>query len=744
VHKAIGTLAVLFLAAHLLFLPPSLEDLDSVNFALGVRSFDVAHHQPHPPGYPAFIALAKLSTSALAIAGVPGSDVSGLAVWSAVAGALMLVLLFSFFGRIDDGAEATRRAVIAVVLVACCPLVWFNAARPMSDVAGLSAAFAALASCAWALTPGAPGSGSRTTLVAGAFFAGLAIGFRSQMALLTLPMLAFVLVVRRSQAVPLVGAAAAGVLVWAVPLVVLSGGPSAYIAALGSQAGDDFTGVVMLWTNPTPRVAIEAALHTFVRPWASPALGGVLIAMSIGGAWMQARRAPRVLALLAVAFGPYAIFHLLFQEPLTTRYALPLIPVTAYLSATLIAGSPARMSAILATALAALSLSHAVPPALAFGREASPFFSLLSEMRLLQARGAHPIVGMHRRVFTESRRARVYAGELPGTILPTPRDYEWLELTRAWRDGHDGDAWFIADPRRTDLALIDSAHARVRRYRWPFSSALYLGGTRPDELDWHVFSQPGWFLEQGWALTPEAAGIAARDGWGPHRRPSVGWVRRRPGETVMMIGGRQLSGDPPVEVVVRLDDRPAAMLTVRPGFFLDFVTLPAGMLAGDGWYAKLSVIAQASGGGAAAPVAIEQFNLQASETVQSGFDQGWHEPEYNPRTGRSWRWMSDRAAVRVHHAGRPVTLRLAGESPRHYFDTAPLVRVLAGEQVLAEARPSADFTMEVPIAPDVLATAGGRITIASDRSFVAGEREGTADRRRLALRIFSVDVEARR
>ena len=46
----LAALAALFLAAHLAFLPPTLEDIDSFNFAMGVRDFDVAHHQPHPPG----------------------------------------------------------------------------------------------------------------------------------------------------------------------------------------------------------------------------------------------------------------------------------------------------------------------------------------------------------------------------------------------------------------------------------------------------------------------------------------------------------------------------------------------------------------------------------------------------------------------------------------------------------------------------------------------------------------------
>ena len=46
-----------YVAAHLPFLAPSLEDIDSINFALGLRDFDVAQHQPHPPGYPVYIAL---------------------------------------------------------------------------------------------------------------------------------------------------------------------------------------------------------------------------------------------------------------------------------------------------------------------------------------------------------------------------------------------------------------------------------------------------------------------------------------------------------------------------------------------------------------------------------------------------------------------------------------------------------------------------------------------------------------
>ncbi len=592
-------------------------------------------------------------------------------------------------------------------------------------------------------------------MVVGAFLAGLSIGFRSQMAVLTVPLLLWVVVVVARVRLQALAAMAAGVAAWAVPLVWFSGGPRRYLEALGSQAGEDFSGVVMVWTHPTPRVAATAILQTFVRPWDSPILAGVMLVLAAAGAFVLLLRAPRVLAILAVVFAPYAVFHFLFQETVTVRYALPLIPLVGYLAAWALTEADARASAVATVALATASLLLVLPAVSAYGRTPSPTFALLAEMRILRDRGAQPVVGMHRRVFTESRRARVYDGEVPGTVLPVPRDYEWLEMTRAWREGHDGETWFVADPRRTDLALVDQAHSRTRPYRWPFNGSVYVGGARPDEMDWHILSEPGWFLERGWALTPETAGIAERDGHGPHRQPSLGWVRRRATEAVMMIGGRHLGGDPPVpvNVQVNLDDRPIATMVVGPGFFLDFVSVPAAALAGEGRYAKLTVSARLPDGGSGRPesqragttppVAIEQFNLQPPDRVQYGFDEGWYEPEYNPRTAQSWRWMSERAVVRVHPVDRAVVLRLAGESPLRYFAEAPRIRVSAGDRVLSEIAPTADFPMEVAIPADALAAADGRIVLTSDRGFVAGEREGTADRRRLAIRVYSLTVEGK-
>src|SRR5262249_18039507 len=129
------------------------------------------------------------------------------------------------------------------------------------------------------------------------------------------------------------------------------------------------------------------------------------------------------------------------------------------------------------------------------------------------------------------------------------------------------------------------------------------------------------------------------------------------------------------------------------------------------------------------------------DRVQFGFDDGWYEPEYNTTTARSWRWMSDRANVRIHSGGRPVTLVLRAESPLRYFNGAPHVTVSAGARVLAELNPTTDFTIQVSVPPDALLAANDRVTITSDRVFVPGDRDGSADRRRLALRVYSLKVE---
>jgi hypothetical protein len=374
VRRQVAALAVVVFAVHLLFLPPTLEDIDSINFALGVREFDVANHQPHPPGYPVYVALARVSAAAAAAWDADDPVLTGLALVSVISGALLVPVLYGLFRQLDP-----RLGWWAALATTCSPLVWFTAARPLSDMAGLAAALAAQVLCIAAIRGVRVDDERRHhwspafLVSAAAMLAGLAAGIRSQTMMLTAPLLLAALawprtgLAWRDRAVA-VGLAGAAVLLWAVPLVIASGGLGDYLVALGAQGGEDFRGVVMLWTSPHPRVAVEALRNTFVLPWGGLVPGLLIMTLALAGAVVAARRAPAILVLLAVAFGPYAVFHLLFHETATLRYALPLVPPVVFLMLYTVAGAGRAGPAVAGGVVAALSLVWTVPALQAYAR----------------------------------------------------------------------------------------------------------------------------------------------------------------------------------------------------------------------------------------------------------------------------------------------------------------------------------------------------------------------------------------
>jgi hypothetical protein len=333
-------------------------------------------------------------------------------------------------------------------------------------------------------------------------------------------------------------------------------------------------------------------------------------------------------------------------------------------------------------------------------------------------------------------------GRVP--FLKAPHGREWLTLITQWRANPDTRVSFVADPRRTDLALLDPrARTGPVQYRWGFVEPPFVGGTRPGDSDLYALSAPGWMLDRGWALTAEVAGVTARDGLGPHRRPSDAWVRTRSNGATLMIGGRHLgaANEPAARVSVSLNGRPLEALEVRPGFFFRVISLPPGSLAGVSAYVPLGVSsAAADGSPRIIPVALEQFDLQSNGTPMLGAEHGWFEPEYDPRTARSWRWSSEKATLWVRPIGRNLTLTLSGESPLRYYDAAPTVTAALGGREIARFRPSADFSEEIVLPADALERADGQVVITSDKFFVPAERAGVADQRHLALRIYSYTV----
>jgi hypothetical protein len=720
-------LVLIFLAAHLALLPRTLEDLDSVNFALGVRQFDVAQHQPHPPGYPVYIALAKVSTALLRATGIDAAAPRGLAIWSALAGAAAIPGVFLFFRRLEGRATVARWATLAL---AASPLFWFTALRPLSDMPGFAAAIWALG-----LLAGQP---SRRRLIAGALLAGFAIGIRSQVAVLTLPMLALALFAVRDRraAASALGAFAAGVLAWAVPLIVASGGVSAYLHALTFQAGADFSGVVMLWTHHTAREVARALLNTFVWPW-DWWLGIAVCLLAAVGAARIAWRAPGVLVSIVAVFGPYAIFHLLFQETVTTRYALPLLPVLAYAAIAAAEGLPARALPVAALGIAGIGLMQAIPASVHYAREGAPVFRAFDDMAAT-AHGGDRVdtVAMH----ASARRAAEWATPiLPARVAVARHGYEWLTLVGLWQAEPSARVWFVAEPTRTDLAQFDPrARDLARAYRWGFVEPPFVGGARPDNVDWYHMGPPNWMLDRGWSVTAEVGGVTARDHSGLPATPVVAWLKRQDEPLTVVLGGRNLAaaGANPAAVIARVNRKPyePAFPVAPDSYFFKVMDLPAGAVAGSTAYVPFEVSSDGL-------LSLEQFDAQPPGVPMFGYAAGWFEPEYSPETGRAWRWTSNKSELWVRPIGRPVILRLSGESPLRYYGVAPRVRVLIGTTELAAFDPSSDFEQTVTLPADLLAAANGRVTLESSKFFVPGGAGGGGDRRPLALKIYRVSVD---
>jgi hypothetical protein len=734
-------LALAFLLLHLPYLPSSLEDLDSVNFALGIRDYDVARHQPHPPGYPVFIALAK------AVHVLVPSEARALALVSVVAGALGVLAIGVLFRRLEGSRAPGVWWIAAVVVTMTAPLYWFTAARPLSDVAGLAAALAVQA-----LTLSAE---SDRALAVAAFGAGLAAGVRSQVVWLTVPLLMVKLLSTRywlrgrrglaparehlppgSQHLAPVRALAAfvtGLLVWFVPLVVVSGGPAAYWRALFNQGSEDFVNIQMLWNAHTPRDIANALYFAFIAPWATwPVAVVVLVCAALGLLWLF-RHAPAALFALAVAFGPYLIFDLVFQESFTGRYALPVVVPISYLAVSGLRVLPHDTGIAVAVAIAIFDAHIGGTSIAEFARHKAPAFRVLDDMRDAAASAPEPpVLAMDRRNEFDFRRPIVWVGgEMPAISrkLTAPAQHEWLETVKYWNGGGRAPVWFLVDPRRTSIDLVQ--HGEPSRYRWPLPYPVLVSGARPNEMDWYAVDRPEWYVGEGWALTPEAAGVAATDRRGLEYGPIDGWISNEARGSVVMLGGRNFDAQPSRLMVSWDRTGWREIATVAPGPFLHFIQMPLGESAGSSGYRALQLAAFRP-----AKMAVEQFDASASRPLV-GYGSGWHEQEFNPRTGLRWRWLSERGELLYRATSPRLTLHLEGESPLTYFDRPSRLLVRSGERVVFDKPLSADFSLNIPV------EGAEPIVLETDQVFAPADRSRrTGDQRHLGLRIFKCELRS--
>jgi len=328
--------------------------------------------------------------------------------------------------------------------------------------------------------------------------------------------------------------------------------------------------------------------------------------------------------------------------------------------------------------------------------------------------------------------------------LPSPPMREWLEAVKHWNGGARGPVWFIADPLRTDINLIQ--HEAPIAYRWPLPYPVLVGGARPSEMDWYRLDRPDWYLDDGWAVTPESAGIADLDRRGLTKGSIEGRVQSAVlGGGVLVFGGRNFEPTTRPRITITLGGFWTQTVTVAAGSFMKVYSLPFIDTVPRPDYVPVSI--------ASAPparVAIEQFDASVSRPVM-GFGDGWHELEFNERLGRLWRWLSNRGAIDFavrwprtsDPSTRRVMLHVEGESPLKYFSHPSRLTIRLGDRVLETRLLDDDFSFDAALPADVAAANwAGTITLETDQAFVPAERlwPRSRDRRQLGLRIFKCQL----
>ena len=214
----LGGLAALTLLSRWPYRARMLYNWDAVQFALALREFDIAKHQPHPPGYLLYVALGRLLNMSLAD---PNLAYVALAmVFSAATTAVVYVLARALYDR--------TTAVAAASLLAASPLFWFYGAVGLT-YAGEAFGASLVAVFAYGALRGEP-----RALYACAVVLGLVGGIRQSVLVLLFPLcVACALVgVRNLRKLGLAAVlTVAAVLSWFLPMVWLTGGLRPYLRA---------------------------------------------------------------------------------------------------------------------------------------------------------------------------------------------------------------------------------------------------------------------------------------------------------------------------------------------------------------------------------------------------------------------------------------------------------------------------------------------------------------------------------
>lgn len=469
--KIFIALASLIALTRLLAISRTLFDWDEGLFAQAINEYDVVNHHPHPPGYPLFIAAAKV-LHALSI-----EQFRSLQTLVVIAAMLLFPALYLLAREIGFGFTT---AAGGAALFCFLPNVWVYGGTGFSDIPALTVT---LFAC-WLLLRGRT---DRRAFILGAMLLGIAGGIRPPSLIIgAVPaLLGTYHRIRARDGLGVLAAMVLGASIVAASYVgaaYATGSVEAYLNAVKAQS--EYVRDVDSWRNPNREPLHEVAEDFFLRPVQQQLqmYGLVLLCLiSIVTAAIKRRPAPLLTAAIVAPFAITAWLNLDVQA--AGRYSMPYLIAYGLLAADalgLLARRRARVQGVL-IAMAILVFVVWTWPALTLQRTSDP--PPVAALRWVEENvPAETPVYLHAGL-----------GPLCDYIVPERRTFwekpEEISMLR-------GDAWVV------DVKTVPGA----RNFTWPRRNPLWkiLRRRNFEASVAHVASLvrfgPEWYDEEGSGL----------------------------------------------------------------------------------------------------------------------------------------------------------------------------------------------------------------------------------------------------
>ncbi|MGK2858799.1 MAG: hypothetical protein ACSLFQ_16500 [Thermoanaerobaculia bacterium] len=466
--------AAVIALSRLLAVARTLWDWDEVLFCQALRDFDVTAHHPHPPGFPVFVAAARLVRLGI------DDDFRALQAVSVASSMLLFPVLLLFCRELRIRFPTS---IIASSLCCFSPNVWFYGGTAFSDVASLVLVTAACAFLLWGCrSPGA--------YVVGTILLALAIGVRSQNLLVGL--LPLLLATRfrlrgRRRVVAAAALIAVAIVVGSYAgAAIATGSWDMYQSAISHHG--DYIKKVDSFLSPT-RLPLWHLFDRFFLRQYQWAVGGIVVSLLVLGSLVQCVRTRELRPLVALAvFAPFCLFAWLMLDRYSiNRFAIGYSPPFAILAADglwrlanwvsrrLGRFSSTAIEAVLAIALVGSFACWALPALNIVRTTAAPTVSALEWLRANEAAPRGTLyVGRSMKQFVEYSLPDVPFAVVANEHALPLRDVSGLLLAE-WLSGHPqelafrrerGRLWSVARRHYFDVSISPLRPAPVFLDGW--------------------------------------------------------------------------------------------------------------------------------------------------------------------------------------------------------------------------------------------------------------------------------------